>query len=127
MESATLGSRCKKCRDLSMAVNQERFDGLFYHSKTFKQLDASAAAGCPLCQILRRVLVFSARDIEEIQIGTKIEVTSLNSSSERPKSLAVFMEDSEDGRFMGTFYPARYATIEPIRRKCEYLSIRAKV
>ncbi|EEU35076.1 uncharacterized protein NECHADRAFT_82418 [Fusarium vanettenii 77-13-4] len=116
MDSATLGTRCEKCRKLSKAVNQERFEGVFSHSKTFKQLDASAATGCPLCQILRRVLVFSARDIEEIQLGTQIEVTSLNSSSERPKSLAVFMADSEDGRFVGTFYPARYTTIEPIRQ-----------
>lgn len=32
----------------------------FEHHETFKALDQSAAAGCPLCRIARQVLIFGA-------------------------------------------------------------------
>ncbi|RSL66689.1 hypothetical protein CEP51_012779 [Fusarium floridanum] len=117
MDSATFDTCCKKCRKLSKAVSQEQFDGVFFHYKTFKKLDDSAAAGCPLCRVLRRVLVFSAQDIEEIRLGTEVEVKSWSSRSERPERLTVFMVvDSEDGRTLKAIYPAKYRNIEPIRQ-----------
>ena len=125
MDSATLDTRCKKCQELSKAVNQEPFDRGFSHYKTFTELEASAAAGCPLCQLLRRVLLFSARDIEELHLGTQVEVTPLGSKSPRPENLWVVIGDSEDGSFGGLIYPPKHNSIEPIRRKFEYLPIRA--
>ncbi|UPK92356.1 hypothetical protein LCI18_003291 [Fusarium solani-melongenae] len=116
MDSATLGTRCNKCQELSKAVNQEPFDRGFSHYKTFKELEASAAAGCPLCQLLRRVLLFSARDIEELHLGTQVEVTPLGSKSSRPENLWVVIGDSEDGSFGGLIYPPKYSSIEPIRQ-----------
>ncbi|KAI8663240.1 HET domain-containing protein [Fusarium keratoplasticum] len=116
MDSATLDTRCKKCQELSKAVNQEPFDRAFSHYKTFKELEASAAAGCPLCQLLRRVLLFSARDIEELHLGTQVEVTPLGSKSPRPENLWVVIGDSEDGSFGGVIYPPKYNSIEPIRQ-----------
>ncbi|KAJ4212833.1 hypothetical protein NW759_011474 [Fusarium solani] len=116
MDSATLDARCKKCQELSKAVNQEPFGHAFSHYKTFTKLEASAAAGCQLCRLLRRVLVFSARDIEELQFGTEIEVTSLEPKIPRLKRLVVRMEDSENGNFAGLIYQAKPNSMEPIRQ-----------
>jgi hypothetical protein len=69
--------------------------------------------------------VFSARDIEELQFGTEIEVTSLEPKIPRLKRLVVRMEDSENGNFAGLIYQAKPNSMEPIRRKFEYLPIRA--
>lgn len=124
MDSATLATRCKNCQELSKAVNQEPFDRGFSHYKTFKELEASAAAGCPLCQLLRRVLLFSARDIKELYLGTQVDVTPLGSDTPRPKNLWVVLGDSGDGSFGEIIYPAKFSSIEPIRRKFEYLRTR---
>ncbi|RSL48535.1 hypothetical protein CEP54_012880 [Fusarium duplospermum] len=124
MDSAMTDNRCRKCRELSKEFDRDQFDIIFSHYDSFQKLDVSAVAGCPLCQLLRRVLIFGAEDVEEVYLGTQIKVMRTGSKGSETRSLLVSMDDSEhDPLFGGILYSERHERVETIRRDTPRLHV----
>ena len=83
------GLNCTKCRKLPTTWPCSKFVAFEYH-ENFRALDQSAAAGCPLCRIVRQIFIFEAETSQLMATPSPIIV-----SHSGPSYISVHIDDDE--------------------------------